>query len=210
MLPRTNNVLRRFNRDTKCLVAGLLGAVVFAALAFAVLVPESHPKTADLTKQERQARSDFLLNVDAVTPFRIVDLNAKRSTSETTSGPATNVDQGFAEISSKKGLARIEADAASTPPPVLVFSPEISRTIAQANASEWSPVHRQDSARLFRAKIPPERFRWSGRLRAVDVKTRLIALWRQSLLRSEKPRSWVIFSNLNRKKKAAYTAGREP
>jgi hypothetical protein len=40
------------------------------------------------------------------------------------------------------------------------------------------------------------------------VKMRLIALWHQSLARTEKSRSWTTFSNLNRgtRKKAAYTA----
>jgi hypothetical protein len=105
----TNAVLRRFNRDTEWLAAGLLGAVVFAALAFAVLVPERHPNTADLTKEASQARSDPLLNADAATRFRIVDLNAKRSTSQATSGMSTNADQWFSEISSKENPVQMEA-----------------------------------------------------------------------------------------------------
>ena len=180
--PGTNDMLRRFNRDD-WLAAGLLGAVVFTALAFAVLVPERHPKTTDLTKEGSQAKSDAVLNADSATPFRIVDLNTKRSTSEVTSETATNVD-GITEISSKENLAPTKAGAVSTPAPVRVLSPEISRAITRANANEWSPAHRQNSARLTRVKIPHERYRWAGRLRAVDVKMRLIALWHR-LLRSE-------------------------
>jgi hypothetical protein len=41
---RTNDVLRRFNRETKRLVAGVLVVVTFGALAFAVLVPERQLK----------------------------------------------------------------------------------------------------------------------------------------------------------------------
>jgi hypothetical protein len=94
-LPGTNAVLKRFNRHTEWLATGLSGAVVFAALAFAVLVPERHPQTADLPTEASQARSDHLMNADAAMPFRIVDLNAKRSTSQATSGTSTNVDHGF-------------------------------------------------------------------------------------------------------------------
>jgi hypothetical protein len=80
-----------------------------AALAFAVLVPERHPNTADVTKEASQARSDPLMNADPATPFRIVDLNAKRSTSLATSGTSTNVDQWFTEISSKDNPVQMEA-----------------------------------------------------------------------------------------------------
>jgi hypothetical protein len=204
--PGANDVLRRFTRDTEWVAVGLLGAVFFVALAFAALVPERYPKTADPTKEASQAKPGSSLNADALALFRVVDLNAKRSTSEVTSGAATHVDQRITENSSKTNLAGMEAGAASTPSPALVSSPEIGRTIARANASNWSP----DSARVIRARILQERYRSTGRLRAVDVKMRLIALWHQSLLRSEKARGWATFSNLNRRKKAAYAAGREP
>jgi hypothetical protein len=184
--PGTNDVLRRFSRDTEWVAAGLLGAVFFAALALAVLLPERHPNAADLTKEASQAKPGSSLSADAATHFRIVDLNAKRSTSEVTSETAPHVDQGFTEISSKESLAQMEATTGSTPPLVLVFSPGISRAIARTNASRSSPAHEQDSVRV-RLNIPKEKYRSSGRFRAVDVKMRLIALWRQSLRRSEKP-----------------------
>ena len=50
-LPDTNDVIRRFNRDTGWLATGVLGAVVFAALVLAVLVQERHPKAVDLTEE---------------------------------------------------------------------------------------------------------------------------------------------------------------
>jgi hypothetical protein len=203
--PGTNDVFRRFNRETEWLAAGLLGIVLFAALAFAFLVPEHHLRTADLTTEGSQAKSGFLLNADAARLLRIVDLNAKIPASEVTSGTATQVDQRISTNSSKETLSGIEAGAASTPPPVPVSSPGMS-TIAQADGNTWSP----DSARVIGARIPKESYRSSRRPRVFDVKMRLIALWHQSLLRSEKDRSWAIFSNLNRRKRACYTAGREP
>ena len=42
---------------------------------------------------------------------------------------------------------------------------------------------------------PRARSRSSVRPRFVDVKMRLIALWRQSLVRNERSRSWTLFSN---------------
>jgi hypothetical protein len=46
------------------------------------------------------------------------------------------------------------------------------------------------------------------RPRFVDVKMRLIALWHQSLVRTERSRSWTLFSNSNKgeRKKVGYTA----
>ncbi|HEX7193934.1 MAG TPA: hypothetical protein VF207_03105 [Chthoniobacterales bacterium] len=205
----TNDVFRRFNRDTERLVAGLLGAVAFAALAFEALVPERHPKTADFTIETRQAKSNSSLNTDLAIAFRIVDLNAGSSTSEVISGTATDADQGITQKPAKESLPRMEATAASSPPLVLVFDSEISRTTAQAHGSTWSPAHRVDSARVVRAKIPQGKYRSSATLRAIDVKMRLIALWHQSLARTEKARSWAIFWNL-KKRKATYTTGRGP
>ena len=38
--PDINDVLRRFNRDTALLVVWILGALIFAALVLAVLIPD--------------------------------------------------------------------------------------------------------------------------------------------------------------------------
>src|SRR5260370_11794390 len=50
-LPDTNEVIRRFNRDTEWLATGVLGAVVFAALMLAVLAPKRHPSPVDSTNK---------------------------------------------------------------------------------------------------------------------------------------------------------------
>jgi len=193
--------LRRFNRDTEWLAAGLLVVIFFAALAFAVLVPERHSTMADPLNKASQAKSGSSLTADAATLFRIVDLNAERSPSEIISGTTNRVDQGLPEA---------KAAAGSSSLPILVWGAEIcsetTRATAQANGSKWSSAYQEDSARVIRTKIPPERYRSSGRLKAVDVKTRLIVLWHHSLLRSEKPQSWALFSDSSKRKKAAYTA----
>jgi hypothetical protein len=52
-LPATNDILRRFNRDTQWLATGILGALVSAALVLAVLIQEGQPKAVDQAKEER-------------------------------------------------------------------------------------------------------------------------------------------------------------
>jgi hypothetical protein len=58
-LPSTQDVIRRFNRDTAWLAMGVLGALVFATLL--VAVQERSPKPADLTQEKRQAEGNLLL-----------------------------------------------------------------------------------------------------------------------------------------------------
>jgi hypothetical protein len=149
------------------------------------------------------------LTADAAELYKIVDSNAKRSASQVTSGTLTHVDQEPTESCSKESPARTEATAGSTSAPILVL-PEPNPSIATANVSNWSL--RKESAQAIRGKAPYRRSKSSGTLRDVDVKKRLIELWHQSLARTEKEkaRSWGIFSKLERKKKAAFIAPRQP
>jgi hypothetical protein len=194
-LPDANDVIRRFNRDTGRLATGVLGAVVFAALILTVLVQERHPKADDLTKEARQAERDLLLNANPATLFTVVGLNGKSSTDKMTSGQASSVDHAFSpkEIPS----SQMEA-AASTPTPVLAFTPEINRHDVEATADFWTPAHRQDAGRVIGLNVPRRRSRSSVRPRFVDVKMRLIALWHKTLMRSEKSRISTISLNWNR------------
>ena len=136
-LSRTNDVIRRFNRDTDWLAALVLGAVVSAALVLAVLVQDRHPKADDLTEKAVQAGGDLLLNANSATLFKDVGLKGKKSTGEITSGQASSVDHPFTEISPKENPSSQMEAAASTPTPVLAFTPEINHINAQANASSW-------------------------------------------------------------------------
>jgi hypothetical protein len=178
-LPGTPNVMRAFNRNTMWGATGLLGTVIFAALVLAV--QERHPMAANRGEEARQTSGELLLNASPAALSEVVGSNVK-STDEITPGQATSSDDGF--------------------------TPEINRPEVQANVSSWSPAQRQDSARVIRPKIPNVRNRSSMRSRFVDVKMRLLALLHQSLARSEKSRTWTLFSNSNkeRRKKVSYTA----
>jgi hypothetical protein len=204
-LPGTSDMIRRFNRDTWRLATGVLGAVVFAALVLAV--QEHHPKADDFAVESRQAEGDLLLNPNPATRFTAVGLNGKSSTGKMISGPATSAGHAFTEISPEENPSSQMESAVSTPTPVLAFTPEINRHEVHANAGSWTPEHRQDSGRVIELKVPRARSRSSVRPRFVNVQMRLIALWHQSLARSERSRRWTQFLNSNKgdRKKVSYT-----
>ena len=66
----TNEVLRKFNRDTCWLAAGLLIILLLAALVFVVLFPERHTMTAGFSERASQAKSDSALVENRATLFR--------------------------------------------------------------------------------------------------------------------------------------------
>jgi hypothetical protein len=63
-LPATDDVLRRFNRDTEWLATGILGALVSATLVLAALIQEGPPKSVDQAKEERQTGGNALVNAN--------------------------------------------------------------------------------------------------------------------------------------------------
>jgi len=166
----THNVMRRFNRNTTWVATGVLGALIFGALMLAIQEP--HPSATDLAEEARQNRGKLLPNPSPVAPSEIVGSSGK-SSGEIDSTQATNIDHALASETNEPDL--------------------------QANASLKSPENRQESARAIRPKIHVLGNKSSQRPRLVDVKMRLLALWHQSLARSEKSRTWTLFSNLNKR-----------
>ena len=195
---RTNDVIRRFNRDADWLATLVLGAVVSAAFMLAVLVQDRHPKAVDLKEKAVQSGGDLLLNANSAMVFKDEGLKGKKFTGEITSGQSSSDDHAFTEISPKENSFSQTEAAASTPTPALVYMPEINHINAHANVNSWRPAHWQVSARVIRTKIHNVKDRSSVRPRFVGVKMRLIALRHQSLARAEKSRNWTAFSKLNR------------
>jgi hypothetical protein len=207
-LPDTNDAIRKFNRDTRWVATGVLGAVVFAGLMLALLVQERYPHAVHHSGEAVQAGGNLLLNTNVATLAESVVLTGKGSTGEIAPGQAISVDQAFTNISTKENPSSQMEAAASTPTPVLAFTPEINRHDVEATADFWTPAHRQDAGRVIGLNVPHRISRSSVRPRFVDVKMRLIMLWHQSLARSEKSRSWTAFSNSNKgeRRKVGYTA----
>ena len=206
--PGANDVLRRFNRDTGWLAVWLLSVLVLAAFVLAFLIPEPHPARDGLEGRLSQAKS-IPSRTEDVALSQIVDSNSKSSASEVTLGTLTYLDQGATESSSKESVARTEAAAGSTPASILVL-PEPSPGFATAKMSNHSPAQTKEPAQVIRGKTSYRRSKSSYALRDVDVKKRLIELWHESLSRTEKPQSWSVFSKLDRRKKAALMARKQP
>jgi hypothetical protein len=193
-LPGTDDVIRRFNRDTKRLATQALVAAAFAILVFGFLI---------------RAEENAWLNANPPTLSKVDDLNGKSSTGETTSEQARGIDHALAIISPpQETLSPWMETPDSTQTPVPALPSEIDRPNAQGNAGSWTAAHRQDSGRVMGLKVHRARSRSSVRLRFVDVKMRLIALWHQSLAQSKKSRTWTAFSNSNKgeRSKVSYTA----
>lgn len=201
----TSDIIRGFNRDTGRLATGVLGAVALAALMLAV--QEHQPTEAGPTKETVQARSDLLLNANVITGGSVV---AKSSNDKMASGEESGADHAFNKTSPQDDPSSQIEPAGTAPTPALAFAPEINRDDTQANSNFGTLAHWQDdSARTKGPKARKEKNKASLRFGTVEVQRRLIELWHQSLVKSEKFRNWMAFSKLNSelKKKAAYTAG---
>src|SRR5580704_87937 len=66
-LPDTNDVIRKFDRETRCVATGILGAVVFAGLMLAFMVQERYPNAVDSPEEAVQAGGNLLLNTNVST-----------------------------------------------------------------------------------------------------------------------------------------------
>ena len=130
--------------------------------------------------KEDNAAGTTSFKLDTPPLSSVMGSNEKR-TGEITAGQARSIDSGL--------------------------TPKINHPDVQASATSWSPSQRPDSAHAAHTKIHNVRLRSSMQPRHIDVKTRLIALWHQSL-RSEKSRSGTLYSNSNQgaRKKAGHTA----
>src|ERR1700730_7399449 len=173
-----NKAIKSFNRNTTWVAAGLLGSVVFAALM--VALQERHAQADDITQEARQTTGYLLANANAAAISKAVGSDEK-STGEIAAGQPTSDGRELT-------IERNQPDG-------------------QANATSWSPAQRLDSAPVIHTKTPKTRIWSSAHPRYVDVKTRLLALWHQSL-RREKSRGWTLLLNSNKwqRKNVSYTA----
>ena len=138
---------------------------------------ERHKKAYNLTEEAKQATVDLLVNANPATISDIVGSN-ENSTAEIASGQATSVDRGLTPNQPK----------------------------VRGNLTPSSPPERTDSARVIHTKTPSGSYRSSIRRSIVDGRSRLIALWHQSL--RDKSRGWTPFSNSDKwqREKISYTA----
>jgi hypothetical protein len=194
----TNDVLRRFNRETKRLVAGVLSIVTFGALAFAFLVPERQLKMVDLTQATSLSKPGSLFKVAFPMLFGKQEMNAKSITNGDVSAREPRVNPGAAK-SRPESLEPMEPIAAQTANPVPVLNSQINQLYEQPYGSKWSPENK-DSGRAIKMVFPRKRRKPSD-----NVKMRLLALWHQSLARHSS-RGWTLFSAKGEENKGSYAA----
>ena len=132
--------------------------------------------------------------------------NGERSTSATVLRPATNADPGLTFISLREnGFPLMQSpDGTQTPAPGL--NAETNRPDPQATAPLESSTHRQHFARVTPPMIHNSKEKSFVRPKFVNTKTRLVALWHQSLARSQRPNGPRILSNSHKSaEKTDYT-----
>ena len=112
-----DDVLKRFNRDTRFVAVGVFGVLLLTALGFVFLVPERHPVTAGLSWSASQTKSGSSLPADDATLFRSAHMSTNKASSAVTSATLLLADQGSTASSSKENPGRTEAAGTSIPSP---------------------------------------------------------------------------------------------
>jgi hypothetical protein len=209
-LTGTDDVMRRFNRDTRRLATRVLCAVVFAVLVLACMFQERHPQAAGVEDEPGQSRSDRLVNTSPASVSGVVDLNGIGSAGEISSGEPASVYPRLGLILPQEGPSSEAEGGASTQAPVLNLVPEVTAPDVQERTSAWSPIHWRVPLRAIRSNVPKARSRsYVVRPRPDYLKLRLVALWHRIFGHSRRSRGWTAFSNPNRaeRKRVGYTIG---
>jgi hypothetical protein len=137
----------------------------------------------------------------AAVVLALQDHHSMKVNSTGEAGPAGSV---IAKFSPQENRYPHLENAAATPFPVLALTPSHD---VQANAGSWSTGHRKASGQAWNSmSLALSR----ASMRPVDVKTRLIALWHQSLARSERSVRWNFFANMKGVGSKSVTRRRSP
>jgi hypothetical protein len=182
-----NDVLRRYDRQTMWVASGLLICMILGAVVVAVQEPEKN--AADHAMEENLISDDAVVNSNPTALSDVRTVNAESTSSAMNSGQRS-IDRTDTVISPGQNSSPLTESQESSQTPVSALTSETYQSETQADTSPMSPVQRQDTARVIRPSIRNLRHRLHGRLR-LDVKSRLIALWHESLARSQQPRSWA-------------------
>jgi hypothetical protein len=170
-LGNTNEVLRRFDSETRWFAIGLVSLAIFAAVAIAV--DERSEIAADHVTEDKVARDEGLLNANpsALPHVRIV--NAENASTETPSGHSIGVDGTGSVISVSQNPSPPMEPQEPIQAPVTTLTSGVNQLDPQSNFDSVSSVHRQDNAEVNLAKVHNPRYR------------------RHSLARSRSARGWA-------------------
>jgi hypothetical protein len=112
-IPNTEDVIRRFNRDTAWLATGILGVLIIATLLIGV--QERSPKRDDRTEEASRPQNNLMLNGKPATRLTAVDVNQESSNDITVPKQAPSGDRGYTENSPQEDASPQMETA--TPPP---------------------------------------------------------------------------------------------
>ena len=180
-----NDVLRRYDRQTMLVASGLLICTILGAVVVAVQEPEK--KAAYHAPAENSISDNGAVNSNPTALSDVRSMNAESANSEMGSGQTISIDRTETVISPGKNSSpqMNPAEPIQTPAPSLISE------VSEPNARWVSSVDRPDIARVNRPKICKSWYRASARLRFVDVKARLVALWHESLAQNKSDRGWA-------------------
>jgi len=180
-----NEVFRRYDRQTMRVASGLLVCTILAAVV--VALQESKKNAAYHAPAENLISDDAAVNSNPTALSDVRSVNAESANSEMSSGQTISIDCTETVISPGKNSSPQMKPAEPIQTPV----PTLTSEVNELNASPVSSVDRPDIARVIRPKICKSWYRASARLRFVDVKARLIALWHESLAQNKSDRGWA-------------------
>jgi hypothetical protein len=182
-----NGVLRKYDRQTMWVASGLLICTILAAVV--LVIQEAKKNAADYATAEDLISDDAAVNSNPTTLSDVRSVNAESTSTKTTSGQTISIDRTDTVISPGQNSSPLTQSPVPDQTPVSAPTSETYQPETQADASLMFPVQRKDTAQVIHPSIRNLRHRQHGRL--VDVKTRLIALWHESLARRQQPRGWV-------------------
>jgi hypothetical protein len=183
-----NDVLRRYDRQTMWVASGLLICTILAAVVVAVQAPEKN--AANRAMEENLISDDAVVTSNPTTLSDVRTVNAESTSSEMSSGQTISVERADIVISPGQSASPLTESPESSQTLVSAPTSETYQPETQADTSPMPPVQREDIARVIRPGIRNLRHMQHGRLR-LNVKSRLIVLWHESLARSQHPRGWV-------------------
>jgi hypothetical protein len=183
-----NDALRRYDRQTMWVASGLLICTILAAVVVALRVPEKN--AAGHAMEENLVSDDAAVNSNPTTLSGVRSVNEKSASSEMSPGQTISIDRTDTVISPGQNSPPPTESPVPGQTPASAPTSETYQPETQADTGPMSPVQRKDTARVIRPNIRNLRHRRHGHLR-LDVKSRLVALWHESLWRSQQPRSWV-------------------
>ena len=190
-----NDAIGRSDCEMKWLVGGLLG---FAIFVVTLADQDGHENDANHLTKQKLTKDDALLHADPRTLSNVITLNAESASIKMISGQTASVDYTDTVFSARKNSFPQTESSESSRTPGSAQTSETHQYDTEANASPKSSFNRQDIGPTVRPNIHNLRHRLPDRLKLIDVKTQLIALWHQSLARSQRPRSSPMHRNLKR------------